>query len=239
MTLYNFISVVAPNNPFQKELYLLADCEANGPSPLTASMLSTGLVAIDINGHIHGIFYANLKPRAEVGCNQSTMDFWKKFPTAWAQTTYEPLDPQYVMSQMKLWVGSLQKKSINAEGQEFTTMTKVVADCGFDWMYLQSYVTKYLDEELILGYDYIHSDTFTWAHTTLSKEITNSLYDHTSQDPYKSDKYPHTHVAVADALCDAYSWFRLMRENQKLSLLADFTYEPEIGAVLAQIASQK
>jgi hypothetical protein len=238
MSNYNFISVIAPNNPFVEELYLVTDVEANGPSPLTASMLSTGIIAVDRQGRIHGVFYANLKPRTDVGQNASTMTFWKQFPKAFAQTTYDPLDPAEAMLKLKLWVHSLQQKTTDAEGQEKTTMTKVVVDCGFDWMYMQSYVCKYLDDELIIGYDCIHSDTFNWAHMTLAKDIKNSLYDNTTQSSYKAEKYPHTHVAVADALCDTIAWVNQLRENQKLEPLKDLTYDAEIATVLAQITAE-
>jgi hypothetical protein len=73
---------------------------------------------------------------------------------------------------------------------------------------------------------------------TIAKDIKNSLYDNTTQSSYKAEKYPHTHVAVADALCDTIAWVNQLRENQKLEPLKDLTYDAEIATVLAQITAE-
>jgi hypothetical protein len=218
---FNLCKVVAEDIPESIQLYILTDVESNGPIPSDNSMLSFGSFAVDIDGNIYGIFYANLKCLKESKPNKNTMEWWKNYPQQYKQATYAPLDPAGVMTLYAEWLGSLKCKNI-----------KMVADCSFDWMYMQWYLVHFLSD-MPLGYDMIHSDSFAWAH----KRRKFNNYSDVSDEPWRSHKYQQTHVSIQDALSGGFSFVNMIRENAKMPLIADFVVtDNKVKAALEMIA---
>lgn len=217
--MFNYLSVVAKNIPKIDELYLVTDVEANGPIPVDNSMLSFSSVAVDFGGNIHGIFYANLKCLKGSHPHKKTMEWWKSFPDQYEQATYAPLDPKGVMILYKEWLNNLNN-----------TNTKMVADRSLDWMYMQWYMVHFLSE-MPLGYDSIHSASFAWAHNAENNTYNKSY----TKGRWRSHKYKHNHVAINDALGEAFVFVNMLRENNKLPLIKDFRYDDNIKEILAQV----
>lgn len=87
--------------------FVVTDIEADGPSPLTSSMLSFASVACDIEGKVLSEFEVVLEPRADRKAHPDTMTWWKTQPDAWVAATTNPEAPETAMPRYADWVESL------------------------------------------------------------------------------------------------------------------------------------
>jgi hypothetical protein len=87
-------------------IYIVTDCEFDGPTPGANSMLSFGSVAVSDAGNVAGEFEAVLAPLAGAERDPNTMAFWKRHPEAWAAATTNPKPPAEVIQRFVDWINS-------------------------------------------------------------------------------------------------------------------------------------
>lgn len=95
-------------------LYVVTDCEFDGPTPGANSMLSFGSVAVSATGSILGEFEAVLEPLEHAERDEATMAFWHRHPEAWAATTENPQPASDVIARFVDWIGSFHGEPIFA-----------------------------------------------------------------------------------------------------------------------------
>lgn len=93
-------------------LYVVTDCEFDGPTPGANSMLSFGSVAVSTSGTILGEFEAVLEPLDGAARDVDTMAFWHRHPAAWAAATENPQPAAAVIARFVNWVASLAGEPI-------------------------------------------------------------------------------------------------------------------------------
>lgn len=94
--------------------YVVTDCEFDGPTPGTNSMLSFGSVAVSATGSILGEFEAVLEPLERAQRDEAAMAFWHRHPEAWTAATENPRPPSDVITGFVDWIGSFRGEPIFA-----------------------------------------------------------------------------------------------------------------------------
>lgn len=97
-----------------QHLFVVTDCEFDGPTPGAHSMLSFGSVAVSESGTVLGEFQAVLEPLEGAGRDATTMAFWQAHPQAWAAATTAPEPGDRVMRRFVDWVRSFDAEPIFA-----------------------------------------------------------------------------------------------------------------------------
>lgn len=93
-------------------IYIVTDCEFDGPLPGRHSMLAFGSVAVSETGNFLGEFEAVLEPLEGATQDAVTAAFWAKHPEAWRAATTDPQPVAKVMTQFVQWIASLQGEPI-------------------------------------------------------------------------------------------------------------------------------
>jgi len=117
-----------------KVAYLSFDIETDGPSPLTNSMLSLGIVLIDDDGVVLDELLVNIIKRKDMEEDVCTMDWWKTVPDAWSACHIDMVSPHDAMRQ----VATFYEKWMN----NYKLIWCAMPAC-FDWMFLKSYYMAY------------------------------------------------------------------------------------------------
>ena len=207
--MFNYLSVTTKSKAISlDELYIVTDVETNGPIPGEYGMISLGSVAVDLEGTIYGLFYVNLIPAEGSYEDPDTMAFWQKNPKAYAQSTYQPLDPRTAMIKYQAWLEELKVNHCQN--------LRLVADCSFDWMFVQYCLVRYLGT-MPLGYNSINTKSLAWGL------YPDKTYNKVWLDRWSSKKYRHNHIAICDAIGEAFEFVGLMRELRKLPAIIELT----------------
>lgn len=85
-------------------IYIVTDCEFDGPRPGHNSMLSFASLAVTASGQIFGEFEAVLDRLDGAKTDPITDDFWKEFPEAYLAATQNSEPPGLVMKRFVEWV---------------------------------------------------------------------------------------------------------------------------------------
>jgi hypothetical protein len=85
-------------------IYIVTDCEFDGPTPGQNSLLSFASVALTAAGAVAGEFEATLARLPGAARDRANMAFWDKHPGAWAAATADPQPPAIVMNAFADWV---------------------------------------------------------------------------------------------------------------------------------------
>jgi hypothetical protein len=91
--------------------YVVTDCEFDGPTPGSNSMLSFASVAVTDAGEILGEFEAVVAPLPGAEGDPFNMAFWRRNPDAWAAATFGAMPPGDVIRRFVAWVRSLPGES--------------------------------------------------------------------------------------------------------------------------------
>lgn len=95
-------------------IYIVTDCEFDGPIPGTHSMLSFASVAVSETGQMLGEFEAVLQPLEGAGRDPQTDAFWQAHPQAYAAATENPEPSADVMARFTAWVKTFRAEPIFA-----------------------------------------------------------------------------------------------------------------------------
>lgn len=95
-------------------VYVVTDCEFDGPIPGRNSLLSFGAVAVSETGAIPAEFEAVLAALPGASPDPGTMAFWRDHPEAWAAATTSPQPADAVIARFVTWIQSLDGEPIFA-----------------------------------------------------------------------------------------------------------------------------
>lgn len=174
-------------------LYIVTDCEFDGPTPGANSMLSFGAVAVSATGGILGEFEAVLEPLEGAGSDPATMAFWQRHPEAWAAATASPQPAAVVMERFSGWIGSLGGEPIFA-----------AHPVALDGPWIDFYLRSFTGRPLLEG-PWIPDRLFRHAPLCLMSMVagrTGRGHWECDVDRYPGEwlgSVPHTHRAIDDA----------------------------------------
>lgn len=191
------------------ETYLLVDIESDGPVPGRHSMLSFAAVAFKADKTVLGTFERNLEALPEGEQYPATMEWWKKFPEAWAAGRANSIAPQRAMLDFLAWVHTLP-------GQPMAIVSNAVS---YDWLFLHYYLHRFTD--------FVHSitDSSPFQLTVLDMRayamaVLNKSYRASGKPSYPKEwtehNLPHTHRAIDDAMEHAMTFCAMLATNKAL-----------------------
>jgi len=174
-------------------IYIVTDCEFDGPTPGQNSMLSFGSIAVSAAGTIFGEFEAVLKPLDGATSDPVAMTFWHRHPEAWAAATTNPEPAAAVISRFVDWVKSLGGQPIFA-----------AHPVSLDGPWFDFYLRQFTGRPLFEG-PWVSDRLFQHAPLCLMSMVAGS----TGRGHWQCDvaNYPpewlgdieHTHRAIDDA----------------------------------------
>jgi hypothetical protein len=165
------------------ELYISTDIEADGRIPGPHSMLSFASVALDLEGHQHGTFTANLDLLEGAAPDPETAQFWAQHQAAYNATRTDTKPPQQAMTEYATWLESLPGKPVF-----------VGYPAAWDFMFIYWYLIRFAGRS-----PFSHSalDIKTLAMAMLKKPYRESTKRNMPGRWFA--KLPHTHIALDDA----------------------------------------
>jgi len=174
-------------------IYIVTDCEFDGPIPGLNSMLSFGSVAVSESGEVLGEFEAVLQRLDGAESDTATMDFWRRHPEAWAAATEDAEPPATIVKDFVAWVKSFGTEPIFA-----------AHPVSLDGPWFDYYLKRFTGRPLLEG-PWIADRLFRYAPLCIMSMVAGK----TGRDHWNCDveRYPpewlgsieHTHRAIDDA----------------------------------------
>ena len=203
------------------ELYISCDVETDGPVPGLNSMLSLGAAAIgwdDVKKQWEQShrFSANLVNLHGANMDGSTWKFWQANPEAYAAATENQIEAWEAMTAFQNWL-----KEVRADWNR--RPVAVGAPAVFDLAFVRYYMIRFLGTDAPFG----HSgyDTKSVAATLLKQDYYDSGKSSYPKEWF-DDNHKHTHIAVEDAIEQAYIWSHIVDASEAYYRRAKF--EPKI-----------
>lgn len=180
------------------EIYISTDIEADGPIPGPHSMLSIGSAAYTADKQLVSTFSANLETLADAVPHPKTAAWWSTQPDAWAACRRDLESPAIAMARYATWIQSL-------EG----TPVFVAYPAGFDFLFVYWYLMRFVGSS-----PFSHSalDIKTFAMALLNTDYRKSTKRFMPRRWF--DKFPHTHVALDDAIGQGALFCNMLRESR-------------------------
>jgi len=180
-----------------EEVYVSTDVEADGPIPGPHSMLSFGSAAYLPDKTLVDTFSANLETLPEATGHPATMKWWQGQPEAWAACRSDLRDPAEVMPAYVAWLRSLPGKPVF-----------VAYPLAYDFMFVYWYLMRFAGES-----PFSHSglDIKTYAMALLRKPYRQAVKRNMPRRWF--DPFPHTHVALDDAIAQGALFCNMLAEN--------------------------
>ena len=178
------------------EIYVSTDVETDGPIPGPHSMLSFGSAAYRADKTLVSTFSANLDLLAEAAGDPKTMAWWETQPEAWVACRSDLQSPAEVMPAYVRWLKGLPGKPVF-----------VAYPAGFDFLFVYWYLIRFAGES-----PFSHSalDMKTLAMALLRKDYRDSTKRNMPKHWF--DPFPHTHVALDDAIEQGALFCNMLRE---------------------------
>ncbi len=182
------------------EIYVSTDVETDGPIPGVNSMLSFASAAYLSDKTLLGTFSANLETLPEAITDPKTMAFWLTEPTAWAAARQDLQKPQHAMQNYLAWIKDLPGKPV-----------LIGFPVAFDFMFIYWYLMRYTGES---PFSFSALDIKTYAMAMLKtpyrKTVKREMPKH-----WFDQQFPHTHIALDDALEQGTLFCNMLEENLK------------------------
>lgn len=185
------------------DVFVSTDIESDGHLPGKHSMLSFAAAALDIDRNILGTFSRNLNTLPYAQQDPETMQFWAKFPEAYAQTRENCIDPAIAFQEFRDWCNGLK-----VHGPPIF----MVYPGRFDMRFIDWYSLSFINESL-LGRSSI--DLKTYAYATLKVPFRRCVKKNFPKRWFTNR--PHTHVAIDDAIEQGELGVNMIRHNLGLS----------------------
>ena len=185
------------------ELYFSTDVETDGPIPGPNSMLSFASACYTADKQLLGTFAANLEPLPGAVADPGTLAWWHKQPAAWEAVQKDRRDPAIAMPEYVAWMKGLC-------AQHKARPVFVAYPVLFDAMFVYWYLIKFAGES-----PFSHSalDIKTMAMTVLKKDYRESTKKNMPREWF--DDFPHTHVALDDAIEQGALFCNILRVVRK------------------------
>lgn len=179
------------------EIYISTDVETDGPIPGPHSMLSFGSAAYTPDKKLVSTFSANLETLDGASPHPKTAAWWATQPDALAACRKELQKPESAMRAYVDWINSLNAKPVF-----------VAYPAGFDFLFVYWYLIRFVGES-----PFSHSalDIKSYAMAMLKTEYLESTKRNMPQQWF--DKFPHTHVALDDAIEQGALFCNMLRAN--------------------------
>lgn len=179
------------------EIYISTDVETDGPIPGPHSMLSFGSAAYLADKTLVSTFAANLETLEGAQAHPDTAAWWKTQPDAWAACRTDLQSPEIAMRRYVDWLRGLPGKPVF-----------VAYPAGFDFLFVYWYLIRFAGES-----PFSHSavDMKSYAMAVLRKDYRDSTKRNMPKDWF--DDFPHTHVALDDAIEQGALFCNMLRHN--------------------------
>lgn len=181
------------------EIYVSTDVETDGPIPGINSMLSFGSAAYRVDKTLVSTFSANLELLPGAVQDPRTMEWWKTQPEAWNACREDLQHPENAMKQYVIWLKELKARPIF-----------VGYPAGFDFTFVYWYLMRFAGES---PFSFSALDIKTYAMALLKKEYRQSTKGNMPQHWF--DNFPHTHIALDDAIEQGALFCNMLIENLK------------------------
>lgn len=180
------------------EIYVSTDIESDGPIPGPHSMLSLGSAAFTADGDMMGTFSVNLHTLPGASAHPVTEAWWKLHPAAWQACREHCQEPAAAMADYSRWLKQLPGRPVF-----------VAYPAGFDFTFVYWYLQKFTGES-----PFSHSalDMKTFAMALLKSDYRESTKRNMPKRWFED--FPHTHVALDDAIEQGRLFCHMLRENR-------------------------
>ncbi len=182
-----------------KEIYVSTDIEVDGPIPGPHSMLSFGSAAYRADKTLIATFSANLEVLPKATAHPDTLAWWKQHPEAWEACRRDPRPPIKVMEEYVIWLDALPGAPVF-----------VGYPASFDFMFVYWYLIRFVGRS---PFSFSALDIKTMAMVMLGKDYRSS----TKRNMPKRwmDNFPHTHVALDDAIEQGALFCNMLAESRR------------------------
>ncbi len=179
------------------EIFVSTDVESDGPIPGPNSMLSFASAAYQPDKKLVSTFSANLETLPGASGDPNTMAWWQKNQAAWDACRKNPEQPEAAMARYLTWVKGLPGRPVF-----------VAYPAGYDFLFVYWYLIRFTGES-----PFSHSalDIKTYAMAMLRKGYRDSTKK--NMPSHWFDQFPHTHVALDDAIEQGALFCNMWREN--------------------------
>jgi len=183
------------------EIYISTDVETDGPIPGPHSMLSFGSAAYTADKTLIGTFSANLEILDGASAHPKTAEWWATQPEAWAACRKDLQKPEAAMRSYVEWIKELKGKPVF-----------VAYPAGFDFLFVYWYLIRFVGES-----PFSHSalDMKSYAMAVLKTDYRSSTKRNMPKNWF--DAFPHTHVALDDAIEQGALFCNMLRFNREKS----------------------
>ena len=203
----------------KQELILSIDIEANGPSPITNSMLSFAVAAFTLDKHLIGTFSRNLEERPGTSPDPGTVVWWNRSHEnreAYAATRKDLVSPEQSVVDLRTWAN---------EFKEFHRLAAAAYPASYDAMWVQSYVCAFLKDEKgdidnLLGISWLDLKSYVNGAFFPESEFRSVSKKMMPREWF--DELPHTHVAEDDAIEQGCTIINVIRKRRGLPPIKGF-----------------
>ena len=186
-----------------KEIYVSTDVEADGPIPGPHSMLSFASAAYTAEKELVGTFSANLETLPGASGHPTTMAWWETQKEAWEKCRVDLQEPEKAMNDYAAWLKSLPGKPVF-----------VAYPAGFDFMFVNWYLHKFVGSS---PFTFIALDIKSYAMAMLKTPFRDTVKNNMPKHWF--DEFPHTHVALDDAIEQGALFCNMLAENLNLTVI--------------------
>lgn len=127
------------------------------------------------------------------------MAFWSKFPEIRSKIDAEAGPITDKMNELNTWLNKLSEK------YKIKNFISDIASCDFAW-FRSLYLTHVKTTDNVFELPYISICTHSMEHVFAKDESKDELKAY-----YKSERFPHTHYALDDAIKTAYEYLKLRK----------------------------
>ena len=196
---------MSKNDPRNQELYVSIDIETDGPNPMRNSIRSIGAAIYNDKGKKLGEFYKKLEQLPGHQPSEYTLNnFWLKpeNKAAWEEAQKDPENPHKVMEKFSEWVDSFP-------GVKVAVAQPVSFESAWIWSYCCEFgiqnpaFTRWIDIR-------------SFAMGASGKDYKDMGYEF--QRPEWLSDFPHTHIAIDDAIEQGDRFMKILRWRQQHEL---------------------
>ena len=189
------------------EIYISTDVETDGPIPGPHSLLSFGSAAYTADKQLLSTFSANLETLKGAVAHPKTAKWWATQPQAWAACRKDLQKPEVAMPAYVSWIKTLPGKPVF-----------VAYPAGFDFLFIYWYLIRFTGSS-----PFSHSalDIKSYAMAVLKTAYRKSTKHHMPRQWF--DPFPHTHVALEDAIEQGALFCNMLRFHHGKSNTEPFT----------------
>jgi hypothetical protein len=182
-----------------QEIYLSTDVETDGPIPGPHSMLSLGCAAYTADKQLLGTFSANFETLPGAMAHPKTAAWWLTQPQAWEACRKDLQTPASAMKSYVAWIKSLKGKPVF-----------VAYPAGFDFLFVYWYLINFAGES-----PFSHSalDMKSFAMAVMKRDFRDCTKRNMPKHWF--DEFPHTHVALDDAIEQGAIFCNMLRESKQ------------------------